>query len=87
VAASDNNKEFVHIKPKEQFNFFHDERVHSVFYQLLIVAAVGWFVWYLSSNTAFKKYCKNILRLHIFTYCRKPFRIGGSQKKFPEYGI
>ncbi len=52
MAASDNKKEFVHIKPKEQFNFFHDKRVHSVFYQLLIVAAVGWVVWYLGSNTA-----------------------------------
>jgi len=52
VAVSDNNKETVHIKPKEQFDFFHDERVRSVFYQFLIAAAVGWFVWYLASNTA-----------------------------------
>jgi general L-amino acid transport system permease protein len=52
VAVSDNNKETVHIKPKEQFDFFHDERVRSVFYQLLIAAAVGWFAWYLIGNTA-----------------------------------
>ena len=52
MAVSDNNKETVHIKPKEQFDFFHDKRVRSVFYQLLIAAAVGWFAWYLISNTA-----------------------------------
>lgn len=52
VAVSENNKEYVHIKPKEQFDFFHDKRVRSVFYQLLIAAAVGWFAWYLISNTA-----------------------------------
>ncbi len=52
MAVSDNNKEYVHIKPKERFDFFHDERVRSGFYQLLIVVAVGWFVWYLISNTA-----------------------------------
>ena len=52
MAVSDNKKETVHIKPKEQFDFFHDERVRSVFYQFLIAAAVGWFVWYLASNTA-----------------------------------
>ncbi len=52
MAVSDNNKEYVHIKPKEQFDFFHDERVRSVFYQFLIAAAVGWFAWYLISNTA-----------------------------------
>jgi len=40
------------MKPKEKFDFFHDERVRSVFYQILIAAAVGWFVWYLVSNTA-----------------------------------
>ena len=40
------------MKPKEKFDFFHDVRVRSVFYQILIAAAVGWFVWYLISNTA-----------------------------------
>jgi len=52
VAHSDKGKESVHMKPKEKFDFFHDERVRSVFYQILIAAAVGWFVWYLISNTA-----------------------------------
>jgi len=52
VALSGSSKESVHIKPDEQFDFFHDERVRSVFYQFLIVAAVGWFVWYLAGNTA-----------------------------------
>jgi general L-amino acid transport system permease protein len=52
VAVSDNNKEYVHIKPKEQFDFFHDERVRSVFYQFLTAAVVGVFAWYLASNTA-----------------------------------
>ena len=52
MAVSDNNKETVHIKPKEQFDFIHDKRVRAVFYQLLIVATVGWFAWFLISNTA-----------------------------------
>jgi general L-amino acid transport system permease protein len=52
VAVSDNSKKPVHIKPKEQFNVLHDERVRSVFYQLLTVAAVGLVVWFLISNTA-----------------------------------
>ena len=52
MAVSDNNKEYVHIKPKEQFDFFHDERVRSVFYQFLTAAVVGLAAWYLISNTA-----------------------------------
>ena len=52
MATSDKSKEGVQIKPKEPFDFFHDERVRSVFYQILIAAAVGWFVWSLVSNTA-----------------------------------
>ena len=52
MAVSDNNKESVRIKPAEQFDFFHDQRVRTVFYQILIVVAVGWFVWYLVGNTA-----------------------------------
>ncbi len=52
MAVSDNNKESVHIKPTEQFDFFHDQRVRTVFYQILIVVAVGWFVWYIVGNTA-----------------------------------
>jgi len=42
----------VRIRPKEPFNFFHDKRVRSVFYQLLTAAIFGWLVWYLVSNTA-----------------------------------
>jgi len=52
VALSDSSKKSVHIKPDEQFDFFHDERVRSIFYQFLIVAAVGCFIWFLSGNTA-----------------------------------
>lgn len=40
------------VRPKEKFNVFQDRRVRSVFYQLLTVAIVGWFLWYLGSNTA-----------------------------------
>jgi len=52
VALSGSSKESEHIKPDEQFDFFHDERVRSVFYQLLIATAVAGFVWYLATNTA-----------------------------------
>jgi len=52
VAVSEKNKDYVHIKPKEQFDFFHDERVRSVFYQFLTAAVVGLAAWYLISNTA-----------------------------------
>ncbi len=52
MAVSDKNKDYVHIKPKEQFDFFHDERVRSVFYQFLTAAVVGLAAWYLISNTA-----------------------------------
>lgn len=52
MAVDGSGKKSVHIKPEEQFDFFHDERVRSVFYQFLIAAAVGWFAWYLISNTA-----------------------------------
>ena len=52
MADSANNKKTVNAKPKDQFDFFHDERVRSVFYQLLTAAVVGGFVWYLVSNTA-----------------------------------
>ena len=52
MADSDKSKGGVQIKPKERFDFFHDERVRSAFYQILIAAAVGWFVWTLVSNTA-----------------------------------
>ncbi len=52
MGAGDNRIETARVKPKEQFDFFHDERVRSVVYQLLTAAVVGWFVWYLVSNTA-----------------------------------
>lgn len=42
----------VHVKPKERFDFFHDERVRSIFYQLLTAGTVGWIIWYLVTNTA-----------------------------------
>ncbi len=42
----------VRIRPKEEFNFFQDQRVRSVFYQLLTAGIVGWLAWYLVSNTA-----------------------------------
>ncbi len=52
MAVSGNSKKTVHIKPEKQFDFFHDERVRSIFYQLLIIAAVGCFIWFLSGNTS-----------------------------------
>ncbi len=42
----------VRIRPKEEFNFFQDQRVRSVFYQLLTAGIVGWLTWYLITNTA-----------------------------------
>ena len=39
-------------KPIEKFNFFHDERVRGIFYQILTAIIIGWFFWYLISNTA-----------------------------------
>jgi len=38
-------------RPKEDFNFFQDQRVRSAFYQLLTAGIVGWLVWYLVGNT------------------------------------
>jgi general L-amino acid transport system permease protein len=51
VAVTDSRKQSEHIKPKEKFDFFNDERVRSVFYQLLTVAVVGWIGWYLFTTT------------------------------------
>jgi len=42
----------VRIMPKEEFNFFQDQRVRSIFYQVLTAGIVGWLIWYLASNTA-----------------------------------
>ncbi len=52
MAVSESHKQSEHIKPKEQFDFFNDERVRSVFYQLLTAAVVGWIGWYLFTTTA-----------------------------------
>ena len=40
------------LKPKEKFDFFHDERVRSAVYQILTACVVSWLAWYLISNTA-----------------------------------
>lgn len=42
----------VRFRPKESFDFFHDKRVRSAFYQILTAAIFGWLVWYLVTNTA-----------------------------------
>ena len=34
------------------FSFLYDERVRSIFYQLLTACTVGWLAWYLITNTA-----------------------------------
>jgi general L-amino acid transport system permease protein len=51
VAVSDSRRESQHLKPKERFDFLNDERVRSVFYQLLTAAIVGWIGWYLFTTT------------------------------------
>jgi len=51
LTIGDSLKKSEHVKPKEQFDFFHDERVRSIFYQLLTAGAVGWIGWYLYSTT------------------------------------
>jgi general L-amino acid transport system permease protein len=52
MAVSGTGKAATRVKPKEQFDFFHDERVRSAFYQILTACAVGWIAWYLISTTA-----------------------------------
>ncbi|MEB8434427.1 ABC transporter permease subunit [Cocleimonas sp. KMM 6892] len=52
VVANDSNTKSQRIKPKEKFNFFHDERVRGILYQILTVVIIGCFFWYLISNTA-----------------------------------
>ncbi|MEY8097351.1 amino acid ABC transporter permease [Falsihalocynthiibacter sp. S25ZX9] len=39
-------------KPKETFDFFHDARVRSVFYQLVTAGLFGLLMWYLITNTS-----------------------------------
>ncbi|MBE9556114.1 MAG: ABC transporter permease subunit [Proteobacteria bacterium] len=48
----DSLKKSEHVKTKEKFDFFHDERVRSIFYQLLTAGIVGWIGWYLYATTA-----------------------------------
>ena len=38
-------------RPVEKFDFFQDQRVRSIFYQLLTLSIVCWLGWYLVSNT------------------------------------
>ncbi|MCF6302945.1 MAG: ABC transporter permease subunit, partial [Devosiaceae bacterium] len=45
-------KKSARARPKEEFNFFQDQRVRSAFYQALTIGLVGWFLWYLGNNTA-----------------------------------
>jgi len=52
MAVGDTNEVAARVKPEEKFDFFNDERVRSVFYQLLTACVVGWLAWYLISNTA-----------------------------------
>ncbi len=52
MAVSDTDKASTRAKPKEKFDFFNDERVRSVFYQLLTACIVGWLAWFLITNTA-----------------------------------
>lgn len=42
----------VRARPKEEFNFFQDRRVRSVFYQILTAGIVGYLGYYLFTNTA-----------------------------------
>ena len=52
MAIDDAGKSATGMKPKEKFDFFNDERVRSIFYQVLTACVVGWLAWYLISNTA-----------------------------------
>ena len=52
MAVSETDSASVRVKPKERFDFFHDERVRSIFYQLLTAGTVGWLAWYLITTTA-----------------------------------
>ena len=52
MAATAKQNKSKRIKPIEKFDFFHDERVRAIFYQILTALVIGWFFWYLISNTA-----------------------------------
>lgn len=53
MSESIGEKEVARERPKEEFDFFHDKRVRSAFYQILTAGIVGWLGWYLISNTAY----------------------------------
>ena len=53
MAVGESGKSSMHVKPVEKFNFFYDERVRSIFFQLLTALIVGWVVWFLVSNTQY----------------------------------
>lgn len=52
MAIEASHKKTAHVRPVEKFDFFQDERVRSVFFQLLTALAVGGVAWFLISNTA-----------------------------------
>jgi len=52
LALSDSDVVGARVKPKEKFDVFHDARVRSALYQIIVAVAVGWGIWYLVSNTA-----------------------------------
>jgi general L-amino acid transport system permease protein len=52
VVANINSKKPTNLKPVEKFDFFHDERVRSAFYQFLTLVFVGGIGWYLFATTA-----------------------------------
>jgi len=53
LADAANAKAVARERPKEEFNFFQDQRVRSAFYQLLTAGIFGWLIWYLVGNTAY----------------------------------
>jgi general L-amino acid transport system permease protein len=50
--VGDTRKEPVRSRPKAQFDFFHDERVRSIFYQLLTISIFSLAILYLISTTS-----------------------------------
>ena len=52
MALSDSQEQSERAKPVEKFDFFNDERVRAVFYQILTAAVVGWVGWYLFTTTS-----------------------------------
>jgi general L-amino acid transport system permease protein len=52
MSKDTNGGKLMRARPKEEFNFFQDQRVRSAFYQLMTAGIVGWLAWFLISNTA-----------------------------------